>query len=156
MRFSNRAARKSIGILLAASGFMLAWAQLAVAQEPAPLAATPQESTWTPTLSAPPEVANEMREALRSELKTEMIAALQPDSTVWKGALDGYRLALQMRDEMREQLRGDMIAEMHVALGDFQRSDKIDPHADQPEAGDPQSRIVQYGRFEVPTMPSIP
>ena len=156
MRFSNRATRKSIGILLATSGFVLAWAQFAAAQEPAPLAATPQERAWIPTLSAPPAVAKEMREALRSELKTEMVAALRPDSTVWKGALDGYRLALRMREEMQDQIREDMIADMHAALGDVQLSGDIDPRPNRPETGDPQSRIVRYGQFEAPPMPSIP
>ncbi len=156
MRFSNRATRKLIGILLATSGFVLAWAQFAAAQEPALLAATPQEPAWITTLSAPRAVANEMREAVRSELKTEMVAALRPDSTVWKGALDGYKLALRMREEMQDQLREDMIADMHAALGDVQLSGDIDPRANQPEAGDSQSRIVRYGQFEAPPMPSIP
>ena len=43
MRFSNRATRKLIGILLATSGFVLASAQFAAAQEPALLVVALEE-----------------------------------------------------------------------------------------------------------------
>ncbi|MCS5637776.1 MAG: hypothetical protein NZ990_14750 [Myxococcota bacterium] len=156
MRLSNRATEKSIAITLATGGLILAWAQLAVALEPARLAVTPQEPEWTATHAAPAAVADEMREALRSELRTEMVAALRPDSVVWKGALDGYKLALQMREEMREEMRGEMIADMREALGDIRlpRDALTRPHEAEP--GDPGRRVVRYGRFAYPPGPPLP
>jgi len=155
MRISNRATRKSIGTLLAASGLMLAGAPLAAAEETGALPSAPQDEAWNQALAAPPAVAREMRENLRSDLRAEMVAALAPDSTVWRGALDGYRLAQQMREEMQEDMRTELIADLHTMLDDVQLSGVVDPRPSPPESNDPQEPVIQYGQVEVFTMPSF-
>jgi hypothetical protein len=156
MRFSNRASRKSIATMLASGGLILAWAQLAMAQQPADLVAAPQEQEWVPTIAAAPAVADEMRESVRSELRAEMVAALQPDSVVWRGALDGYKLALQMREEIREQMRDEMIAEMRQALRDVRLPDNAITRPEKAGPGGRSHRVVRYGQLAPPPTPALP
>ena len=97
---------------------------LAAAEGAAPLNNSLQPTVWTPSPGAS-AVANEMRESLQADIRQQMVDALRPDSLVWNGALNGQKLAQEMRNEVIAQIPGEMISGMQAAMGQI----RIDPSA---------------------------
>jgi hypothetical protein len=80
----------------------------------------PQESLLSPiegiAIPLASEVGEEMRSQIRTGLRKEMVAALKPNSVVWKGALDGYMVAQELREKAKSGLQAELISNMKVAL----------------------------------------
>jgi hypothetical protein len=130
---------------LALAGLITAGANFAIASGSLPPVEAPTERVWMPS-DSPAAVAAEMREVVRSETRERMMAALRPDSLVWNGALDGQKLAEEMRNEVTAQIPGEMILGMQAAMGQI----RIDPRAQErtekveaPALEDPQ-RVVAW------------
>lgn len=125
---------------LAVAGLITAGASFAIAGGSLPPVEAPTERVWMPS-DSPAAVAAEMREVVRSETRERMMAGLRADSLVWNGALDGGKLAQEMRNEVIAQIPGEMISGMQAAMGQI----RIDPSAqgnaekvDAPVLQDPQ------------------
>ena len=52
------------------------------------------------------DVSEEMCSQIRAGLRQDMVAALKPNSVVWKGALDGYMVAQELREEAKAKAAG--------------------------------------------------
>ena len=102
-----------LGSTLAATTFFLAFSSLAGAGEFAPSAALAADAAWKPH---PGAIVEEMRQEVRARLRGELIAALEPTSEVWNGALDGARIAQEMREEIRSQTPAEMARGLRLAL----------------------------------------
>jgi hypothetical protein len=153
--------RKSLTLsipALALAGLITAGANFAIAGGSLPPVEAPTERIWTPSES-PAAVAAEMREVVRAETRERMMAALRPDSLVWNGALDGRKLAMEMRNEVNAQIPGEMVLGMQAAMGRI----RIDPSAEErtkkveaPGSQGPQ-RIAAWAptqdRLAKPTLP---
>ncbi|MDG2334598.1 MAG: hypothetical protein P8Q97_10275 [Myxococcota bacterium] len=75
----------------------------------------PEPMAWVVSES-PAELVETARTSLHSEMRAEMTAALEPESAIWAGALDGQRVAERMRIQLAQETAGDMAAEMKVAI----------------------------------------
>jgi hypothetical protein len=73
-----------------------------------------------------------MRESIQAEIRQQMVEALRPDSLVWNGALDGQKVAQELREELTSQMRGQMIAGLQTVLGEA-RTD-LEPDREEAKA----------------------
>jgi hypothetical protein len=101
-------------------GLLLISSNFAAGAEPAGFhqarAAQPSgEPVWTPS-PAVESIAAELRESVRLQLRDEMLAALRPNSAIWRGALDGRVLAREMREDVNSEMHAEMISGLQIAL----------------------------------------
>ena len=88
--------------------------------------AVPEISTDRVTFE-PFRVAEEMRLLVRSQTRDEMVKALKPDSLVWRGALDGYEVANEIREEMILEFPSQFAAEGTRVLDEYQQAGRLKP-----------------------------
>ncbi len=112
---SQLSATKTMGTLCL-GGFLLICSSFTASAESPEALPHESERVWAPSPAAD-VVAAELRGQVAHGLRDEMVAALEPTSVVWKGALDGRLLAQEMREEVSSQMQGEMIAGLQQAFG---------------------------------------
>ncbi len=97
------------------------------------------------------DVSEEMRSQIRAGLRQDMVAALKPNSVVWKGALDGYMVAQELREEAKSGLQAELISDMKVAL--TRVAAQQGPSSEQValESGEAASDTAAYLEGGIPT-----
>ncbi|MDE0883905.1 MAG: hypothetical protein OSB70_00085 [Myxococcota bacterium] len=149
MRNSNRlsnALKLTAGSLLAALVTSSSFAD-ANPQEPAePLAWVVSES--------PAELVESARNSLRSEIRDEMAAALEPNSGIWAGALNGHRMAERMRIQIAQETAKDMVAEMKVAITAIPLQGHSEPTGQRVRQPSVTWKPQLAGQFEATSQPN--
>ena len=107
------------GLLLICSGF-------AASAEFLPAIPHTNEAAWAPSPAAD-VIADELRKEMTAGLRNEMVAALQPTSVVWKGALDGRLLAQEMREQVNDDMKGEMITGLMRAFAEARNPAEAPP-----------------------------
>ena len=129
----------SFGPCLVAATLLLALSGLAGAGESVPSRPLANDPAWD---LVPGAIAEEMRQEVRNQLRGEMVAALEPTSVVWNGALDGTRLAQEMREEIRSQTPAEMAIGLRLALEANSPAKTPAPTADDRERTAHEQRLA--------------
>jgi len=140
----------SFGPSLVATTLLLALSSLAGAGESVPSPGFADDPAWD---LVPGAIAEEIRQEVRSQLRGEMVAALEPTSLVWNGALDGTRLAQEMREEIRSQTPAEMAIGLRLALEASYPAKAPPPTADEGQRAAHEQRLA-LGRA-APRLPHL-
>lgn len=111
---------------LCVGGLLLTCASFSASAESPPAIPRINEAAWVPSPAAD-VIANELRDEMTAGLRDDMVAALQPTSLVWKGALDGRLLAQEMRYEVNDEMKGEMIAGLERAFRGVRNPGEANP-----------------------------
>jgi len=96
---------------------------------------------------SPEQLVEDARKSLRSGMRGEMIAALEPGSPIWAGGLDGGFMAEQMRIRIAQRTAADMVQGVKTALTEIRLEDRTGPSPQK--AGSPRAaqRAQLAGQF---------
>ena len=111
---------------LCVGGLLLTCASFSASAESPPAIPRINEAAWVPSPTAD-VIADELRDEMTAALRNDMVAALQPTSAVWKGALDGHLLAREMREEVNDEMKGEMIAGLERAFRGVRNPGEANP-----------------------------